>query len=692
MIAVAAVELLLQSVLIKFLAATVKELNLDQVVITGTKTLKRQQESAIKVNIINSRKLENVQACNIAEGLHFESGLRVETDCQTCNYTQLRINGLAGGYSQILINGKAIFSPLAGLYGLEQIPANMVDRIEIIKGGGSALYGSSAIGGIVNIITKNPTSNYYRAGYSFGNINNDSEDKVFHTNTTILSNNKNSGATIFTNHRERMSYDHNNDNYSEIPTLQNNTFGVNLFFSPSENKKLKINIGRIYEYRYGGEMINTPAHLAMQAEERTQNILLGDINYEINFNNQKSTFSTYLAAQNTTREHFTGVRPEIGTQEDINYLINPPYGQSFNKTTQAGLQLNHNWTNLLGPNIITLGFDYIVDDIYDEIKTYNYLVNQRVQNLGTFIQSDWFLSNNLNLLSGVRADNHSLLNHFVISPRTSLLYKANNNTQFRISYSTGFRAPQAFDTDLHIAFAGGNVSMIQLDDNLQEENSKSLSGSLNYTKTKNNYFYGFAIEGFYTRLNNTFYQEPVGNDGFGEIFIKRNGDGATVQGVNIELKSNIKKKIQFESGITYQKSEYDVAINYSTNLDARKEFLRTPEKYGYVTLDYFINNKFTIMTNLIHTGSMYLVHMAGAPNQTEDQYIETEVFNVIGIKATYMQQIKQLEVKCEYSIGVKNLTNDYQTNFDTSKNRDSNFIYGPNSPRIIYFGIVINSL
>ena len=120
--------------------------DLDEIVITGTKTFKRRTKSPVIVSILDNKKIEKVQACNISEVLSFQSGLRVETDCQTCNYTQLRINGLSGGYSQILINGRAIFSPLAGMYAMEQIPSNMIDRIEVIKGGGSSLYGSSAIG------------------------------------------------------------------------------------------------------------------------------------------------------------------------------------------------------------------------------------------------------------------------------------------------------------------------------------------------------------------------------------------------------------------------------------------------------------------------------------------------------------------------------------------------------------------
>ena len=284
--------------------------NLDQVVISGTRTVKIL-DSPIIVDIINSQKLENLQACYLAEGLNFQSGLRIETDCQTCNYTQLRINGLDGGYSQILINGRSIFSPLAGLYGLEQIPSNMIERIEIVKGGGSSLYGSSAIAGTVNIITKNPSKNSYQFGYNISAINIESNDMNFQANSSVVSENMNSGITFFINQRTRTSYDHNSDNFSEIPYLQNKTFGINLFYKISELQQIKIHTGNIYEYRYGGEMIDQPPHLNMQSEERIQNILFGDINYQIDFN-KNSNFISYLAIQQTKREHYTGIRPEIG--------------------------------------------------------------------------------------------------------------------------------------------------------------------------------------------------------------------------------------------------------------------------------------------------------------------------------------------------------------------------------------------
>ena len=381
--------------------------------------------------------------------------MRVETDCQTCNYTQLRINGLAGGYSQILINGKAIFSPLTGLYGMEQIPSNMIDRIEVIKGGGSSLYGSSAIGGVVNLITKLPTSNNFNFGYTFRRINDSSNDKLIFGNGTVLSENRKSGATFYINNRNRESYDHNGDNFSELPILKDNTFGANFFFKPKENQKIELNFGSLHEYRYGGEVQSGAPHFAMQSEERVHDVLIGNIDYNIDFKSGKSSLLAYLAAQKTDRDHYTGIRPLVGSNDDVAHLVSPPYGTSLSTTKQLGFQFNYKYSDFIGPNLLTIGSELFSDYVNDEIVAYNYLVDQEVNTLGFFFQSDWNFNDKLNLLSGVRVDEHSLLKNVVVSPRLSFLYNIKKNAQIRLSYSTGFRAPQAFDTDLHIAFAGG---------------------------------------------------------------------------------------------------------------------------------------------------------------------------------------------------------------------------------------------
>lgn len=666
--------------------------NLDEFVITGTRTQKRKTESAIIVNVINSKTLDNVQACNLSEGLKFQPGLRVETDCQTCNYTQLRMNGLAGGYSQILINGRPIFSPLTSLYGLEQIPVNMIDRIEIIRGGGSSLYGSSAIGGTVNVITKIPKENSYELNFLTQSINQKTSDNILSGNATLLTKKKSAGVSLFFNQRTREAYDHNDDNYSELPELKNLSLGLNSFFLFGENQKLEVSLSKLYEYRYGGEMVDLPAYQALQSEERTHNVWMGSADYQVNFNEDKSSFIAYTGWQRTERDHYTGIVPDEDSLITLHNL-NPPYGTSLTTTLQGGFQLNHKLTNTLGiENVLTFGAEYLFDDVMDEIPAYSYLIDQTTRNIGLLAQSDWKLTQNLILLTGVRMDKHNLVNNAVFSPRGSLLYTVKKNTQFRLSYGSGFRAPQAFDTDLHIAFAGGGISRVQLSPNLTPENSHSFSASMNYDKISSKYIAGFTIEGFYTRLNNAFILNPIGEDEFGEVFEKINGQGATVKGITLELRGNYNSTVQLESGITFQSSRYDNKVSYIDEVAGINEFIRTPDLYGYGILTLFPYSKLNGVINYVYTGKMLVPHFAGAPNQLIDEIETTSSFNEISFKLNYLISVKKIKSKLNLYAGVRNITNSYQTRFDIGKNRDSNYVYGSSQPRTFYVGIKLLSL
>jgi outer membrane receptor for ferrienterochelin and colicins len=666
---------------------TPSRMQFDEVVVTGTKTFKRKTKSAVIVNVVDSKLLNDVQACNLSEGLKFQPGLRVETDCQTCNYTQLRMNGLAGGYSQILINGRPIFSPLTGLYGMEQLPANMIDRIEVIRGGGSSLYGSSAIGGTVNVITKIPRNNGLTLSNTFQKINRQTNDHITDLNGTLVSKSKNVGISLFANVRQRGTYDHNGDNFSELPTLQNKSLGSSAFFLPSKNQKIEMSFSRLYEYRYGGEIVDGPAYLAAQSEERTHHVYMGSLDYQMNFNENRSSFITYFARQQTIRDHYTGIFPD-GDEEALQHVLSPPYGASLTKTLQGGFQLNHSIGDFLaGSNVFTLGGEYVYDDTFDEIPAYNYLIDQETRNLGVFLQSDWEILPTLNLLSGARLDQHNLVDQLIISPRLSLLYKYKDNTQFRLSYGSGFRAPQAFDTDLHIAFAGGGVSRVILSPDLEHEKSKSFSGSVNYDKATEKYVVGFTMEGFYTQLAKAFVLQPIGEDDFGEVFEKRNGQNATVQGLTLELRGNFDRKLQVETGYTLQTSRFETEVQYIDGLDGIKDFVRTPNQYGFATLTYMPNSKWNANLNYVYTGSMILPHFAGAPNQLVDEYYVSESFSDLNLKVGYRFALLAIDSELELYGGVKNVFNSYQNNFDLGKNRDSNFVFGPGLPRTVFIGV-----
>lgn len=679
-----------QSIELNFLLEK-ESLAVDEVVITGTKTFKRQTESAVIVNVLDSKIFDYVQANTISEGLSFQPGLRMETDCQTCNYSQLRMNGLGGAYSQILINSRPIFSPLTGLYGLEQIPTEMVDRIEVVRGGASALYGSSAIGGTVNVITKFPSRNAYSLSMNNAVINGDANDNHINGNVTLLTTQRNAGATIFVSRRDRQAYDHNDDGFSEMPALQNNSFGFNSYFRLNQNQKLEMNFASLHEYRRGGNKNDEPAYLADQSEERTHDILMGGLDYSLDFDNNRTSLSSFLAGQYTERKHYTGIRPDTD-EEIIAHNALPPYGNTDNNTFIGGVQVNHTLFDFFGgPNIITTGLEYNYDQVNDEIETYDYLLDQTSRNLGFYLQSDWSVNSKLNLLTGVRADQHNYVDKIILNPRVSALYKFNQETQYRISWSTGFRAPQAFDTDMHIAFSGGGIQQVQLAEQLDEERSQSISTSLNWDRATESHIYGFTIEGFYTQLKDAFILEEMDNTPEGNsILEKRNGGNSQVFGGTFEARANFNQKLQLEGGLTLQKSQYDDVVAWSADIAGTKDYLRTPNSYGYFTIAYTPESPFKATLSGIYTGSMLIPHYglagdAGTPE--EDTLFESNTFWETNIKLSYDFKLPHLDSNLQLFGGINNVFNQYQDDFDQGKYRDSNYVYGPAKPQTIFFGV-----
>ena len=155
---------------------------IDGVIVSATRSETTRKMSPTLVNVVGMDTYNRTNATTVAQGLSFQPGVRVENNCQNCGFQQVRINGLDGQYTQILIDSRPIFSSLAGVYGIEQLPANMVDRVEVMRGGGSALFGSSAIAGTINIITKEPVRNSAAISHTTTSIGGSS---AFHNTTDI---------------------------------------------------------------------------------------------------------------------------------------------------------------------------------------------------------------------------------------------------------------------------------------------------------------------------------------------------------------------------------------------------------------------------------------------------------------------------------------------------------------------------
>lgn len=671
-------------------------LGLEEVVVSGTRTAKRRVDNPIAVNILDSETFRYTQSATLSEGLNFQPGLRTEIDCQTCNYSQLRMNGLKGSYTQILINNRPVFGPLQGLYGLEQIPASIIERVEVVRGGGSSMYGSSAIAGTVNIITKMPDRPAYDFSVTHSAIGGQSHDNLINASVATVSDDKKAGLALFASRRARESFDANGDGFTEIPLINANSFGVNTRYLLTDNTRIELNGYSLYEKRKGGNKLDKPPHLADQNEDRVHNIFMGGVSIDHQFTENHSA-SIYVAGQRTDREHFTGIAPDVTFNEieqaydssALNdYLKDPPYGVTKNHTWQGGMQLNWNLRNFItGANLLTVGAEYQFDDIRDEITAYNYLIDQSARQLGIFVQSDWALTPSLTFLSGVRLSDHSHMANWKASPRIGFLLKPVERMQVRASYATGFRAAQAFDDDLHIAFAGGGISRIRLSPALKEETSNSFSASVDYDKSSLMAIYGFTLAGFYTRLNNPFVLEEAETLQDGIVLEKRNGAPSTVRGLTLELRANYNAVAQLESGLTWQKSEHAAPVYWSAEAPGQRSYLRTPDLYGFYTLSLTPNQHFSLAFSGIMTGRMKIPHFGGAPGVDGDRVMLSPVFWETNLTADYTVSLKKIGQQIRFFGGVKNLFDQYQDDFDLGKNRDSNYIYGPAKPRTLFVGI-----
>ena len=224
-------------------------ISMDEVVVSASRSARLRREAPALVSVLDAALFEKTNASCLAQGLSFQPGVRVEDDCQNCGFTQVRINGLDGHYSQILVDSHPVFSALTGVYGLEQIPANMIERVEVMRGGGSALYGSSAIGGTINIITRDPLRNSAQASHTLTALGGSgSYDNVTSLNASLVTDSGKAGLYVFGQNRHRSGYDHDGDGFTEIPVLQSISAGLRSFLRTGSYSRLTMQYNGVQEY------------------------------------------------------------------------------------------------------------------------------------------------------------------------------------------------------------------------------------------------------------------------------------------------------------------------------------------------------------------------------------------------------------------------------------------------------------
>lgn len=649
---------------------------LDGVVVSANRSETTRRLAPTLVNVVDLKLFEQTNSTTLAQGLSFQPGVRVESNCQNCGFQQVRINGLDGPYTQILLDSRPIFSALSGVYGIEQIPASMIERVEVMRGGGSALFGSSAIAGTINIITKEPIRNSGMLSHTLTGIGGNAFDNSTSLNASLVTDDQRAGLYIFGQNRHRAAYDHDDDGYSEIPKLHGQTVGFRSYLKTSLYSKLTFEYHHMEEFRRGGDLLNRPPHEANIAEQVEHSINGGGLKFDYFSPDEKHRFNVFASAQHIDRNSYYGGGQDpnaYGKTNDLNWMAGSQYIYSFGKC-------------IFMPSDLTVGIEFNQDKLKDNMWGYNRQVNQTVKIGSAFLQNEW-KNDKWGILIGGRLDKHNLIDNIIFSPRANLRFNPTEDINFRLSYSSGFRAPQAFDEDLHIENVGGSVAMIQLSDNLKEERSQSFSASADVYQRLGDFQVNFLVEGFFTKLNDVFALTDAEEENGILTRVRYNAPGARVIGLTLEGKLAYRNLFQFQAGLTLQQSHYDEAHEWNPEAPKVKKMMRTPNTYGYFTATYTPIKPLSVTLSGTYTGSMLVPHEAGVIEKPVT--VMTKKFADIGLKAAYDFKLYK-SINLQVNAGVQNIFNSYQNDFDKGPDRDSGYIYGPSLPRSFFAGVKIS--
>lgn len=554
----------------------------------------------------------------------------------------------------------------------------MIERVEVVRGGGSALFGANAVGGTINIITKDPINNSFQVASTMSNMNGKSWEQYMGGNVSLVAKDNSYGIALYETYRNRNPYDADGDGFSELGKLNMNTFGMRAYYRPNYFSRINVEYHTTNEFRRGGNKFNLQPHEADITEQTKHIINSGGVSYD-RYWGEKHKMSVYGSIQHTDRNSY------YGAQKDMN-----AYGKTNDLTwVVGGMYVGNMDRCLFAPATFTGGVEYQSNSLHDVMTGYHRDMQQDVRIAGGFVQNEWRL-NRWTMLVGARLDKHNLIDHPIFSPRVNFLYKPNDNLQARLTYSTGFRAPQAYDEDLHVTAVGGEGVQIRLADGLREERSNSFSGSVDWSFPMGHWQSNILLEGFYTDLHHVFVLEDIGEDQNGDkIKERRNGSGAKVYGVNLDAKVAHGREAQLQLGFTVQRSRYNRAEVWTSEGEEEqttKRMPRTPDYYGYFTFTSAPLKNFDFSLSGTYTGKMIVPHMAGYIEKSRMEH--TPQFMDLNLKLNYTFVLKD-HIKMQVNGGVQNIFNSFQKDLDKGEFRDAGYFYGPTQPRTYFVGIKI---
>ena len=650
----------------------VEDNSLQEVIITGTLKAVSRLESPVPVEVYSTTFLKKNPTPSVFEALNNVNGVRPQLNCNVCNTGDIHINGLEGPYTLVMIDGMPIVSGLSTVYGLSGIPNSLIEQIEIVKGPASSLYGSEALGGLINIITKLPENAplFFAEsfGTSWGEINFDLGVKAnVGKNATVLV-----GANYF---KYDQLIDNNNDNFTDLTNQDRISLFQKWNFKRRNKRNFSIAGRYFYEDRWGGEL---QWNKSFRGGDEVYGESIYTSRFEI-FGNYQLPLSEKIDFQFSYSDH-----DQNSVYGNTPYLAQQRIG--FGQFI---------WDKKIKSHDLLLG-TAIRYNYYNDNTTATILADETaIPSL--FVQDEIGFSNKQSLLLGMRYDYNSRHGN-IFTPRIAYRFKPTDDDIIRLNAGTGFRVVNLF-TEEHAALTGAREVIIK--DELNPEESYNIT--LNYLKKlylKNGMYFTIDTSAWYTYFTNAIIPDYDTNP---NQIIYDNLDGfSQSSGLSFNIDAVFGSGIRASIGAIYQ------------DVSKTENGIKTPqiltEKYSGVWSFSYKHYG----TNLIfdYTGSLYGPMRLPLLGELDPRSEYSPVWSIQNIQITY-DGLDRFEM---YG-GIKNLLDwtpnkgnpfiiarsddpfDQNVVFDTDGNAistldnpyaltfDPSYVYGPNQGIRLFFGI-----
>ena len=704
-----------------------------QVIKGGAPPDERNLGGAIRTESVLASEARAIQAVKLSDAIEYTPGVRLDTTCQNCGATEVRLLGLPQRYLAILQDGLPMQSGLSAVYGIEQIPVGLLERIDIVKGPGSVMVGPGSVAGSINLVPRiaRETGGFLEASANqmdrpggIGTPNHDLSGAVH-----LVGPQRATGLTLHGLESRVRAIDVNGDGYSEVARRRLVAPGARAWWKPGPGSQVMVDYLWTHEERRGGEMaggaLDRPPETTGIAEAIQSRRHGATVTWDHEWN---ADWSTRVSGGVITvgRDSYYGGTGPLGGPADPDWdpMLPPaslaPVGPDglpvppFNVDWAPGLGLgrstdrqglgdarvtwhgmeNHAWTG---------GVQFRHETLRDRASYRE--VSDRYQNTGLMLEDRWNPSDRWEWVPGIRADFHRLLPRPVVSPRVAGLWRPGPEWAWRASAGSGFRAPELFDEDLHVSNVGGDLQVVRRDPSLREERSYSM---LLGPEWRPGARWVADANAFFTRIEGTFFNEidPVQDEPGLLRRTKVNADNAWVAGAEASVAFIPSSALRIEASWVEQRSEFDRpqlhlgdpgGTDPSDPAVLSRRFIRTPDRHGSLKAtvrngrwEGFMGLRATgpmrvphVLNDLVGDASPLLGSYPGQPLRLGNVMRESPWFVVADASVTRTWEWNP-GMQARLTLGCRNLSNTFQSDLDTGRYRDAAYTYGPRFPRTFF--------